>query len=66
MPFSAGAVDFKFIIIVQLQVLFVNPLLIFVLRPQGLSWRGFGQDGALPVLHLPSSAFPLHSSSWSV
>lgn len=43
MPFSAGAVDFKFTTyIVPSQMFFVNHLLIDVFRPQGLSWREFG------------------------
>lgn len=66
MPFSAGAVDFKFTnYIMPSLVIFVNCLLIVFLRPQGLPWRKFGQDGALSIFHLPPSAFPFHSSSWS-
>ncbi len=65
MPFSAGAVDFKFTIYCAIAGAFCQSFAYFFLRPQGLYWREFGQDGALPVLHLPSSAFPLQSSSWS-
>lgn len=67
LPFSAGAVDFKFTTyIMPSQVLFGNLPVILILRTQVLSWREFGKDGDLPVLHHPPSVFLLHSSSWSV